>query len=268
MSIMRGKGSGPASAIAGIVGVVCLVWAAAGGLGLIGSVSPEPEYVPVRTALEAGETEADPAAVAEIASPPPPIAPAAAVGAPPVASPVPAAIAGAAAASEGRPSHYPLEVGRYWVYRYEDPGSGAVAEVERSVVGRELRDERDLYHFADGTVVYVEEDKVYELGADGGVNVIPLDPGNAAPYVYRSQGMQIAKRIGAVDTVLVAGGHQYEDCMEVITEFRALEDGAKPAISYSSFYARGVGLVGRERWPRGSGANLSVELNEHGMRQL
>lgn len=236
MSSKRGKSSGPMGVAAGMVGVVCLVWATAGLLGLVGSDGRGPAPVTVRSAPE-------PAAAAAVPAVP--------------AVPV------------ERSSHYPLEVGRYWVYRYEDPRSGVVAEIERAIVRRERRGERDLYHFADGTVVYVEEGKVYELGADGGVNVIPLDPQRAtAPYVYRSQGMQIAKHIGAVDTALVAGGRQYEDCVEVITEFRALEDGASPAISYSSFYARGVGLVGRERWPRRGGRNLSVELDEYGTRQL
>jgi len=265
MSSKRGKGSGPLGAVAGIVGVACLGWAAAGVLGLVGTGGREPASVPVRSAPEAaarmGEGVAATAAdgrtatsrVVEMAT--------RASG----MAPMPVA-AGAVPAE--RASHYPLEVGRYWVYRYEDPRSGTVAEVERAIVRREHRGGRDLFHFADGTVVYVEEGKVYELGADGGVNVIPLDPRVAAPYVYRSQGMQIAKQIGAVDTVLVAGGRQYEDCVEVITRFRALEDGASPAISYSSFYARGIGLVGRERWPRGSGRNLSVELDEHGTRQL
>jgi len=264
MSSKRGKGSGPLSAAAGVIGVACLAWAAAGWLGLLGPGPRGPAHVPVRAAPEEAEAPVTPPAAA--------VAVASAAGGRELAPVGVASVALGADAAAGNPevgaSHYPLGVGRYWVYRYEDPQSGAVARVERAVVGVERRDERDLYHFADGTVVYVEAGKVYELGADGGVNVIPLDPGAAAPYVYRSQGMQIAKHIGAKDTVLVAGGQHYEDCMEVITEFRALDRDAGPAISYSSFYARGVGLVGRERWPRSESRTLSVELNEHGTRQL
>ncbi|MFH1568600.1 MAG: hypothetical protein ABIL09_11440 [Gemmatimonadota bacterium] len=144
-----------------------------------------------------------------------------------------------------------------------------MAQVERSIVKRERKDGRDLYMYDDGTLVYVEGGKVYEMGADGGVNVIPLDPGQGAlPFVYRSQGMQIAKRIGAADTAVVAGGRTYGGCLEVITEFRAASAGATKPVSYSSFYAPGVGLVGRGRWPRGSGAGLSVELGDHGTKQL
>jgi hypothetical protein len=50
--------------------------------------------------------------------------------------------------------YYPLEVGRYWVYRRQDPVSGAVTEVERRIVRRESRADRDLYFFDDGTVAY------------------------------------------------------------------------------------------------------------------
>lgn len=267
MSSKRGRGSGLLSAVAGIAGVVCLMWAGAGMLGLVGASGRERGPVPVRSAPEAATT----AGGGEMATAPedrPPVIPVSEVDAADGGVAPELADAGIAAGSLARASHYPLEVGRYWVYRYEDPKSGAVAQVERAIVARERRGERDLYHFADGTVVYAEKGRIYELGADGGVNVIPLDARVAGPYVYRSQGMQIAKHIGAADTVLMAGGRQYVDCVEVITEFRALDDGTTPAISYSSFYARGVGLVGRQRWPHGGSRNLSVELGEHGTRQL
>ncbi|MFC1527051.1 hypothetical protein ACFL6X_09620 [Candidatus Latescibacterota bacterium] len=235
-----------AGAVAGLMGVACLGWAAAGMLGLLdGERQPAP---PLQAERAPAPTHEEQPAV-EMAEAVPVLPPAA-----PLVE---------------RASHYPLEVGRYWVYRYEDPHSGDTAEVERAIVRHEKRDRHDLYFYDDGVVVYYEGGRIFELGADGGVNVIPLDPESGPePYVYRSQGMQIAKRIGAQDTVLVAGDRRYEGCMEVITEFRALDGDRRHPISYSSFYARGVGLVGRERWPRDSNRGLSVVLGDHGTKQL
>ena len=174
---------------------------------------------------------------------------------------------------EDRPlaDHYPLQVGRFWVYRYQEPGSDVVTEIERVIVRRESRDDgKELFIFDDDGVVYLEEGKVYEMGSSGGVNIIPVETaGGSPPVVYRSQGMQIEKWVGAADTSLVVAGQRFDDCLEVVTRFRALEDtGLKGPVSYSSFYAPGIGMVGRQTWPRDEQGSLAVILTDHGTRKL
>jgi hypothetical protein len=172
--------------------------------------------------------------------------------------------------------HYPLQVGRYWVYHYQEPGSEVVTEVERVIVRRESGVQgKELFIFDDGGVVYVEDGKVFEMSSSGGVNIIPVDASGAPPpVVYRSQGMQIEKSVGAVDTSLVVDGRRFDDCLEVVTRFRAIEgsgaEGTAPAgfVSYSSFYASGIGMVGRQNWPRDEQGSLAVTLADHGTRQL
>lgn len=191
----------------------------------------------------------------------------------------------------GPHEHYPLQVGRFWVYRYQEPGSDVITEIERVIVRRESRaDGKELFIFDDGGVVYYENGKVFEMSSGGGVNIIPVDTaGTPPPVVYRSQGMQIEKWFGAVDTSLVVAGHRFDDCLEVVTRFRALESGAQGGefprrsdpqgfapqgfdpqgfVSYSSFYAPGVGMVGRQSWPRDEQGTLAVTLADHGTRQL
>ena len=144
--------------------------------------------------------------------------------------------------------YYPLEVGRYWVYEHADPQSGAQVVIERSIERSEERAGQELFFFSDGSLVYLQEGKVFEVSPQGGgVNVIPLEQ-RAAPYVYQSQGLQIEKRVGAADTTVVANGRSYPGCLEVITHLRSPERRAQ--MSYSSYYAKGVGLVGQEPWPR------------------
>ena len=167
------------------------------------------------------------------------------------------------------PSYYPLEVGRFWVYRSEDPAQGVVTEVERRIVRRESRPGQDLFFFADGTMAYVHAGKVFEVGSGGGVNVIPVDaedPGR--PYVYRSQGLHIEKHIGAVDTAVVLGGRRYEGCIAVITRFRPQDQIMAEPRSYTSYYARGVGLVGREQWLRAAADGPSTVLRDYGVNSL
>ncbi|MEE2659347.1 MAG: hypothetical protein VX733_12635 [Candidatus Latescibacterota bacterium] len=169
------------------------------------------------------------------------------------------------------PLHYPLEVGRYWVYRYEEPGSDVIKEVERVIVRRQARmSGKQLFFFGDGDLAYFEDGKVFEMGKDGGVNIIPLDVQETTePVVYRSQGLRIKKWLGAVDTSLVVGEHIYEGCLEVVSRFHSVMGRSQSAVSYSSFYAPGVGLIGREKWPRAQGASgLSVALRDHGTRNL
>jgi len=160
--------------------------------------------------------------------------------------------------------YYPLEVGRYWVYRRQDPTSGAVTEVERRIVRRESRADRDLYFFDDGTVAYSEEGKVFEMGPEGGVNVVLASSGQLS-YAYRSQGFQIEKEVGARDTVLMANGRRYERCMQIITRFRREED--EKVLSYASYYSPGIGLVGREMWPA-SGSQPAEILRDFGPQNM
>ena len=92
---------------------------------------------------------------------------------------------------------YPLEVGRFWVYRFregEGEADGVKTEIVRTIERHEQRDGRDLYFFDDGTVAYEEKGRVFEMGADGGVNVVPVVPADAGrgetnmPYIYTSRG--------------------------------------------------------------------------------
>ena len=166
-------------------------------------------------------------------------------------------------------SYYPLEVGRYWVYRNKDPRSGIITEVERRIVRRESRSDKDLFYFDDGTMVYHQDGKVFEIEGSGGVNVIPLDAvAFDEPYAYRSQGLYIEKSIGAVDTLLVWGGRRYESCIEIVTRFRTLHQDVKETRSFATYYARGIGRVGREERPRKAVAQSSPVLQTYGVNHL
>ena len=164
--------------------------------------------------------------------------------------------------------HFPMEIGRYWVYNYHERDSDVVTQVERSIVRQEGRENAsDLFFFADGTIAYVEDSKIYEMGTNGGVNIIPVQlDASGAPVRYRSQGLQIEKWVAQGDTAIVIGGHRFERCLEVVTRFRPDESDAA-AVSYSSFYAPGIGLVGRQQWPADASGSLAVTLSEYGTRQ-
>jgi hypothetical protein len=162
--------------------------------------------------------------------------------------------------------YYPLEVGRYWVYEHADPQRGAPVKIERRIERREERSGQELYFFSDGSLVYLQEGKVFEISPQGGgVNVIPLER-RTAPYVYQSQGLEIEKRVGAADTTVIIGGRSYPGCLEIVTRLRSPERRAE--MSYSSYYARGVGLVGQEPWPRREPAALTVALQDYGVQHL
>lgn len=164
-------------------------------------------------------------------------------------------------------SFYPLEVGRYWVYVRQDPATGVVTEVERRIVRRESRPGQDLFFFSDETMAFEQEGRVFEAGPEGGVNVVPLAvAADAEPYVYRSQGLYIEKEIGTRDTAVVLDGRRFSGCMQVITRFR--REDRPETLSYASYYARGVGMVGREAWPRGEGDGTTVVLKDYGARGL
>ena len=163
------------------------------------------------------------------------------------------------------PSFYPLEVGRYWVYRFQEGNDDVNAEIVRTIERREQREGRELYYFDDGTVVYKEGGRIFEMGTQG-VNVVPMEPETLQPYIYTSQGMVIEKHIGATDTAVVASDRRFDGCLEVITRFRSAESGPKTAMSYSSYYAPGIGLVGRERWASAGAEGFSLELRGHGVK--
>ena len=168
---------------------------------------------------------------------------------------------------------YPLEVGRFWVYRFrEGEGEGVKTEIVRTIERHQQRDGRDLYFFDDGTVAYEEKGRIFEMGADGGVNVVPVVPADAGrgetnmPYIYTSQGMIIEKQIGVTDTTVKVNGVEYRGCLEVITNFRSatVSAGREKSMSYSSFYAPEIGLVGRERLSAEGVERFSLELQTHG----
>lgn len=161
-------------------------------------------------------------------------------------------------------SYYPLEVGRYWVYVSRDSATGTITEVERRIVRRENGQERDLYFFADGGMAFRRDGMVCEIGPEGGLNVVPVDTLVTAtqPYPYVSRGLHIEKVVAARDTAVVVEGRRYPACIQVITRFRRVEDTESAA--YASYYARGIGLVYREPWPREGGAGLAVTLKAYG----
>lgn len=219
----------------GLLGLGCVAWSA------VGLLSPREKAVAPtqhQTALAPSEEAAPPAPIQHQAT--------------------------ENAQEHGLP-YYPLEVGRYWVYEHADPRRGAPVKIERRIERREERAGKELFFFSDGSLVYLQEGKVFEIGAQGGVNVIPLEH-SAAPYVYQSQGLQIEKRTGAADTTVVVAGRSYPGCLEVITHLRSPERRAE--MFYSSYYARGVGLVGQEPWPRQQQPVLTVVLQGYGVQQL
>ena len=65
---------------------------------------------------------------------------------------------------------------------------------------------------------------------------------------------------------MVLDGRRFSGCMQVITRFR--REDRPETLSYASYYARGVGMVGREAWPRGEGDGTTVVLKDYGARGL
>jgi len=103
------------------------------------------------------------------------------------------------------------------------------------------------------------------MGPEGGVNVIPL---HADPYVYRSRGLHIEKEVGNKDTVVILGQQRFAHCLQVITRFRPVDQPEQDLRAYASYYARGIGLVGREMWPPVPGGTPSQTLRDYGSRKL
>ena len=166
-------------------------------------------------------------------------------------------------------SFYPLEVGRYWVYTYQKPGENNKTLVERRIESHARQADRELFFLNDGSLLYNQDGKVFEMGQGGSLNVIPLESlALDRPFIYRSQGLHIEKRIGAVDTVLVFNGRRYEDCVEVITAFRPVDGTQVKTSTYASYYARGIGLVGRAAPDAAGVGALSVVLEDYGTRPL
>jgi hypothetical protein len=171
------------------------------------------------------------------------------------------------ATADSAAGYYPLEVGRYWVYVRRDPASGTVTELERRIVRRESRPDQDLYFFSDGVMAFQQEGRIFEISPEGGVNVIPVGtPLQGTPYVYHSQQLRIEKEIGARDTLLVLDGQRFPGCVQVITRFR--REDRQDTMAYASYYARGVGLVGQELWPRQTADEPTERLKDYGPRQL
>ncbi len=162
-------------------------------------------------------------------------------------------------------AYYPLEVGRYWIYESEDAKSGTRTIVERRIVRRERRSDQDLFYFSDGIVAYRQDDKIFEMGSEGGVNVIPL---GSDPYVYWSEGLHIEKQVGAKDTVMMIGRQRYQNCVQIITRFRPRDQSEQALSAYASYYARGIGLVGREIWPPVPGGTPNKMLTDYGPQKL
>ena len=164
-------------------------------------------------------------------------------------------------------SYYPLEVGRYWVYVRLDPASQTSTEVERRIVRRESRPGQDLYYFSDGVMAYRQDGRIFEIGPEGGFDVIPVEArAQERPYVYSSQNLHIEKVVGAPDTLVVLNGQSFPDCLQIITRFRR-EDRSE-TMAYASYYARGIGLVRRELWPREAEDDPSETLKDYGPRSL
>jgi hypothetical protein len=185
-----------AARLAGLSGVVLIVASVAG------LVSTQFRDVAPATAV----TPAEPAIVTAVQARPDPTVSSTSDKAPATLDTVPAV------RMSGPHDHYPLHVGRFWVYRYQEPGSDVITVIERVIVRRESRaDGKELFIFDDGGVVYYENGKVFEMSSGGGVNIIPVDTaGTLPPILYRSQGMQIEKWFGAVDTSLVVAGHRFD----------------------------------------------------------
>ena len=167
-------------------------------------------------------------------------------------------------AAPGPLAYYPLEVGRYWVYQSHNQEAAAT---KRRIVGRQDRSAAELYFFDDGTIAQLEGEKVYEMGPDGGVNVIPLAVSDK-PYTYTTQGLRIEKWVGSIGTQIEVNGRNYGDCLEVVTRFRRRDDLGGRGAAFASYYARGIGMVGRGPWPRRADEPLSVSLRDYGIEQL
>lgn len=229
----------------GLVGVLCVGIAAAGFFGA---------FEPSGKVLVVDEPAVDESVAAEQV---------AAVGESAQVAPVP--VVAAPRDARALDSHYPLEVGRFWVYASEDVERGTRTEVERRIVRRESKADQELFYFSDGTVAFRQDDKVFEMGPEGGVNVIPW---NADPYVYRSEGLLIEKQVGNKDTVMILGQQRYPHCIQVITRFRPADQPEQAMRAYASYYARGIGLVGREIWPPAPGATPAQTLMDYGPRKM
>lgn len=186
-----------------------------------------------------------------------------------VGSVVPTKVVREIAVEHGRklsePSHYPLELGRYWVY---NSSQGAVKAVERAISRVEEQGGRRVYVFADSSVAYREGDMVFEVEGSGGLNVVPLGMRPNQPYVYRSQGLHIEKWIASPDTLVIVDGHPFAACVEVVTRFHSIQEDDQEMRVYSSYYAPGIGLVGREQWPRPSPYGPGITLKDYGVRSF
>mgnify|MGYP000066544736 CR=1 FL=1 len=164
--------------------------------------------------------------------------------------------------------YYPLDVGKYWIYSVGNPIEDGRIEVERRIVRHERRDERDVYFFEDGSLAYRQGGKVYEINPEGQVDVVFAGMSVLGDsYVYKSQGFRIEKRVSAVDTLINAGHRNYNNCLQVITSFR--RSSTSKVYAYASYYAPGIGLVGRQQLPNELSDFGTVELlKDFGSRSM
>ncbi|MBT5327832.1 MAG: hypothetical protein HOL51_17110 [Gemmatimonadetes bacterium] len=244
MTLRKKNSGGPLVYLLGFTGVLCMGIAVAGLLGVFAPSGKAP--------VAKVEAVDEPVVVETI----------------PIVESVAAeqkAVANTSSADKVVDTYYPLEVGRYWVYVSEDAERGTRTEVERRIVRRESRADQELFYFSDGTVAFREDDKIFEMGSEGGVNVIPT---GAEPYVYRSEGLHIEKQIGNLDTVMILGQQRYSHCVQVVTRFRPVDQPEQEMRAYASYYARGIGLVGRELWPPSPGSAPTQTLRDYGPRKM
>jgi hypothetical protein len=248
--------------LAGIAGVVCLAWAVSGFYRALVQPEPSVQMPVVQTrAVQTGveQTEAAEIMAAQARPVQPELVPSGQAVSPPEEDLGPGA---------ELPVYYPMEVGRFWVYGYSDPHSGAAGTFSRQIERRQDKGDDELFFYGDGALVYRRGGKVFEMDGGGGVNVIPVKiKDEASPYVYRSEGLRIEKSFGAVDTTVVVEGRSYSGCIEILTHCRAAA-GEKRNLSYASYYAPGIGLVGRRAWPGREADEYWLALRDYGVRNL
>jgi predicted Zn finger-like uncharacterized protein len=160
--------------------------------------------------------------------------------------------------------YYPLEVGRYWHYSVEDG-----TQNRRQVVGQATRNDTVVFSFSDGSIAYSDQGNIVEITPQGSMSIIPLgslERGNA--IVYHTQGLRVERTVGAIDTSVVIDHQSFDNCLEIITTYRPIKGYPESTLSYSSYYVRGVGLIGTGKMPRKARSRLGMVLADHGRLEV
>lgn len=160
--------------------------------------------------------------------------------------------------------YYPLEVGRYWHYLMENG-----TQNRREIVGQATRNDTVIFSFTDGSIAYSDQGNVVEITPKGSMSIIPLgslERGNA--IVYYTQGLRVERMVGAIDTSVVIGQQSFDHCLEIITTYRPIKGQPQSALSYSSYYVRGVGLIGTGEMSPEAHARLGMVLADHGRLEV